>query len=133
MTISVEWRVPNKVLSIKVSDRMMLQDMVDLVTPLESYVQTVKSFHQIYDLSEMSHLPSLADFKVGLRPDLMTTGYVFVVGTMNPMVKFMSTTVVQFTGIRMKTAPTVDDALVQLQKLDLTLTSLMKTTNTLPQ
>jgi hypothetical protein len=118
MSISVTWFIPNKVLSIKINGALSLPDMTGLISQLELYKQTVREFHQIYDLSEMSKLPGLAEFKQGLRPDLMTTGYIFAVGSLNPMVKFMSSTVIQFTGVKLKTAINVDDALTQLQALD---------------
>ncbi|MBX3086683.1 MAG: hypothetical protein KF716_33930 [Anaerolineae bacterium] len=118
MSISVDWYVPNKVLLIKIAGNLALPDMLGLISQLESYKQTLHEFHQIYDLTEMVKFLGLTEFKQGLRPDLMTTGYIFAVGSMNPMVKFMSSTVIQFTGVRLKTAPTVEEAINQLQKLD---------------
>ena len=127
MSISVTWFIPDKVLSIKINGALSLQDMTGLISQLEINKQTIREFHQIYDLSEMAKLPGLAEFKQGLRPDLMTTGYVFAVGSLNPMVKFMSSTVIQFTGVKLKTAINVDDALTQLQQLDPSLkTALME-------
>ena len=125
MAISTSWYVPDKVLSIKIIGGLSLQDMISLINQLELYKTTVREFHQLYDLTEMTKFPGLAEFKQGLRPDLMTTGYVFAIGSMNPMVKFMSSTVVQFTGVKLKTAPSLEDALNQLQALDPSLKSVL--------
>jgi hypothetical protein len=123
MAISTNWYIPDKVFSIKINGGLSLQDMVGLISQLELHKSTVREFHQLYDLTEMTKFPGLAEFKQGLRPDLMTTGYIFAIGSMNPMVKFMSSTVVQFTGVKLKTASTVSDALNQLQALDPSLKS----------
>jgi hypothetical protein len=118
VAIDIQWYTPDKVLLIKIVGTLALDEMISLIQQLEAYKDQNANFHQIYDLTELTKLPGVTEFRQGFRPDLMSMGYVFAVGKLNPMVKFMSSTVIQFTGVRLKTAPTVEDAATQLRQLD---------------
>lgn len=124
MAHEVSWFLENRVIQLRVSGSISMQDVQDINQQLIKMIEKgTAPVHIINDMQGLKEFPNnLIQVKGALTyMNHAGLGWETIVSQPNPLVRFFASAITQITNARMKMVPDIKEAYLTLVRLDRTL------------
>lgn len=123
MAYLIQWHIPQRVLQIKLSGEVSLQDMVKMIDETHTYVNSGQApVHILIDATDYANTPVNFQEISKIAPTMgnPNTGW-WVLINPGKMMWFTSTILSKLLGVKIKTSNSLEEALLILERVDLSL------------
>jgi hypothetical protein len=122
MPIEIYWEIPQRVLYLRYSGHMTVQDIRDSIDQMrEHFEDGLPLVHVILDIGEVTGYPNLAELRHGLNYERSPKqGWTMFVGA-EGIARFISSVLAQLAGNRFRMFDKAEHAMIFLNEMDETL------------